>query len=114
MGYLTKMFKKTPQRSPHSESAGRSPGHCVPPMDRSSTSLEPSASHSGSSSQAAAALDPLFACCWLRSMPDIATFDVHTLILATNSFSPTHKLGEGGFGSVYRVSFLWHSRSSKA
>ncbi|XP_043808132.1 G-type lectin S-receptor-like serine/threonine-protein kinase RKS1 isoform X2 [Manihot esculenta] len=34
--------------------------------------------------------------------PDITFFDLSTIVVATNSFSPTNKLGQGGFGSVYR------------
>ncbi|WCJ42947.1 G-type lectin S-receptor-like serine/threonine-protein kinase At1g11410 [Euphorbia peplus] len=33
---------------------------------------------------------------------DISFFDLSTIIAATNSFSPTNKLGEGGFGMVYK------------
>lgn len=38
--------------------------------------------------------------------PDITFFDLSTIVVATNSFSPTNKLGQGGFGSVYRVKSL--------
>jgi len=31
------------------------------------------------------------------------SFDLTTLILATGNFSEENKLGEGGFGSVYKV-----------
>ncbi|XP_050210120.1 G-type lectin S-receptor-like serine/threonine-protein kinase RKS1 [Mercurialis annua] len=34
--------------------------------------------------------------------PGIAYFDLSSIIAATNNFSPANKLGEGGFGSVYK------------
>ncbi|XP_065877257.1 G-type lectin S-receptor-like serine/threonine-protein kinase RKS1 isoform X2 [Euphorbia lathyris] len=33
---------------------------------------------------------------------DISFFDLSTIVAATNNFSPTNKLGEGGFGIVYK------------
>ncbi|XP_022859603.1 cysteine-rich receptor-like protein kinase 11 [Olea europaea var. sylvestris] len=30
-------------------------------------------------------------------------YDLNTVELATNNFSPDNKIGEGGFGSVYKV-----------
>ncbi|XP_020272826.1 receptor-like serine/threonine-protein kinase SD1-8 isoform X2 [Asparagus officinalis] len=33
---------------------------------------------------------------------DLPLFDLHTLLLATNNFSIANKLGEGGFGAVYK------------
>ena len=34
---------------------------------------------------------------------DLSTFDLSTIIKATNNFSINNKLGEGGFGPVYKV-----------
>ena len=33
-------------------------------------------------------------------------FKLSTITAATNNFSPANKLGQGGFGSVYKVEFL--------
>ncbi|KAK9092215.1 hypothetical protein Syun_027126 [Stephania yunnanensis] len=33
---------------------------------------------------------------------ELPCFDIHTLAVATENFSPTNKLGSGGFGSVYK------------
>lgn len=38
------------------------------------------------------------------SYPDIPVYDLSTIISATGNFSEVNKLGEGGFGSVYKVS----------
>jgi hypothetical protein len=35
--------------------------------------------------------------------PDILVFDLSCIVAATDNFSPTNKLGEGGFGSVFKV-----------
>lgn len=35
---------------------------------------------------------------------ELPLFDFDTITIATNNFSQENKLGEGGFGSVYRVS----------
>jgi hypothetical protein len=35
--------------------------------------------------------------------PDILVFDLCCIVAATDNFSPTNKLGEGGFGSVFKV-----------
>jgi hypothetical protein len=34
---------------------------------------------------------------------DLPFFDLSVIIAATNNFSVANKLGEGGFGSVYKV-----------
>ncbi|MCI38952.1 G-type lectin S-receptor-like serine/threonine-protein kinase, partial [Trifolium medium] len=34
---------------------------------------------------------------------DLTTFDFSVLAYATNNFSSSNKLGEGGFGPVYKV-----------
>ncbi|KAF2317375.1 hypothetical protein GH714_020950 [Hevea brasiliensis] len=36
------------------------------------------------------------------SHPEIAFFNLNTILAATNSFSPANKLGQGGFGVVYK------------
>ncbi|XP_057987854.1 G-type lectin S-receptor-like serine/threonine-protein kinase At1g11410 isoform X2 [Hevea brasiliensis] len=36
------------------------------------------------------------------SHPEIAFFNLSTVLAATNSFSPANKLGQGGFGAVYK------------
>lgn len=41
---------------------------------------------------------------------ELPLFDFSTLAMATNNFSDENKLGQGGFGSVYKVinsSFPW-------
>lgn len=37
------------------------------------------------------------------SHPEIAFFSLSTILSATSNFSPANKLGEGGFGMVYKV-----------
>lgn len=34
---------------------------------------------------------------------ELPLFDFGAILVATNHFSPTNKLGQGGFGSVYKV-----------
>lgn len=34
---------------------------------------------------------------------ELPMFELSTITSATNNFSPDNKLGEGGFGSVYKV-----------
>ena len=36
--------------------------------------------------------------------PELQFFDLNTLIKATDNFSNVNELGQGGFGSVYKVS----------
>ena len=38
-----------------------------------------------------------------RKHPELQLFDLDTLLNATNKFSSDNKLGEGGFGPVYKV-----------
>lgn len=38
---------------------------------------------------------------------DLPLFDINTLIIATNKFSDANKLGQGGFGIVYKVINLY-------
>jgi hypothetical protein len=35
--------------------------------------------------------------------PDIMDFDLSSIVAATDNFSPTNKIGQGGFGSVFKV-----------
>ena len=35
--------------------------------------------------------------------PDLLIFDLSCVVAATENFSPTNKLGQGGFGSVFKV-----------
>lgn len=37
---------------------------------------------------------------------ELPLFSLPTIVTATDNFSFTRKLGEGGFGPVYKVSFL--------
>ena len=48
-----------------------------------------------------------------RTHPDLPFFDIRTLITATDNFSATNMLGQGGFGSVYKVITLKHSKYLK-
>ena len=34
---------------------------------------------------------------------ELPLFDVHTMVVATDNFSDVNKLGQGGFGIVYKV-----------
>ena len=38
-----------------------------------------------------------------HDLSELPIFDFGTILAATNDFSPTNKLGQGGFGSVYKV-----------
>ncbi|XP_047336092.1 G-type lectin S-receptor-like serine/threonine-protein kinase At1g11410 [Impatiens glandulifera] len=42
--------------------------------------------------------------CWSteKSLNDFPFFDLNTIVIATDNFSISNKLGEGGFGSVYK------------
>lgn len=41
-----------------------------------------------------------------RTSSDLPVFDLLTIAKATDHFSFTNKLGEGGFGAVYKVKYL--------
>ena len=36
---------------------------------------------------------------------ELPLFDFGTIVMATNNFSDTNKLGQGGFGCVYKVNY---------
>lgn len=38
---------------------------------------------------------------------ELPLFDFRTLAMATNNFSDTNKLGQGGFGCVYKVNYFY-------
>jgi hypothetical protein len=38
--------------------------------------------------------------------PDVQFFYLSTIIAATDNFSPAKRLGQGGFGPVYKVSLV--------
>ena len=38
---------------------------------------------------------------------ELPLYDLDTLIAATDDFSAENKLGEGGFGPVYKVSYMF-------
>ena len=38
--------------------------------------------------------------------PELPEYAFNVIAEATNNFSPFNKLGEGGFGPVYKVSFI--------
>ena len=38
---------------------------------------------------------------------DLKIFDFQTIAAATDNFSPGNRLGQGGFGPVYKVLFLF-------
>lgn len=40
-----------------------------------------------------------------RSHTDLAFFNLSTISAATDNFSQANKIGQGGFGSVYKVEF---------
>jgi hypothetical protein len=44
--------------------------------------------------------------------PDVQFFDLSTIIAATDNFSPAKRLGQGGFGPVYKVSLVFFFFSS--
>ncbi|KAK9092232.1 hypothetical protein Syun_027143 [Stephania yunnanensis] len=41
------------------------------------------------------------------AMFELPFFDLDSMIIATENFSPANKLGTGGFGSVYKAWELW-------
>ncbi|XP_056163540.1 putative inactive G-type lectin S-receptor-like serine/threonine-protein kinase SRK [Syzygium oleosum] len=45
---------------------------------------------------------------------DLPLFDLTTIVSATNNFSDDNKLGEGGFGAVYKVTILIFRNSKSA
>ena len=38
-----------------------------------------------------------------RSHQDLVLFNLSTIIAATDNFSPSNRIGRGGFGTVYKV-----------
>ena len=40
--------------------------------------------------------------------PELLIFYLSCIVAATENFSPTKKLGQGGFGSVFKVQLQWH------
>lgn len=36
-------------------------------------------------------------------LEELPVYDFETLVSATNNFAPSNKLGQGGFGPVYKV-----------
>jgi hypothetical protein len=46
------------------------------------------------------------------STSDLPKMDFSTIVEATNNFSQYNKLGEGGFGPVYKVTFPYFNNSS--
>jgi hypothetical protein len=42
-----------------------------------------------------------------RRKPDLPVFEISTILAATDNFSPDKKLGQGGFGPVYKVFTLY-------
>lgn len=43
-----------------------------------------------------------------HDLSELAILDFDSILVATNSFSVTNKLGQGGFGSVYKVKLIHH------
>lgn len=41
-----------------------------------------------------------------KKMSQVNTFSFESIAMATNNFADENKLGEGGFGPVYKVSFF--------
>jgi len=41
--------------------------------------------------------------------PDLPTIPLITILQSTDNFSEVSKLGEGGFGPVYKVLMIWTS-----
>ncbi|GMY31582.1 G-type lectin S-receptor-like serine/threonine-protein kinase At4g27290 isoform X2, partial [Fagus crenata] len=41
-----------------------------------------------------------------REDPELPFFNLATIVTATNNFSSNNKLGEGGFGPVYKATLI--------
>ena len=44
-----------------------------------------------------------------KNDPELPVFSLKSILAATNNFSEVNKLGEGGFGPVYKVEFLYYA-----
>ena len=47
-----------------------------------------------------------------RDMSELPIFDFSSILLATDYFSIKNKLGQGGFGPVFKVGIFFYSRKT--